>query len=626
MAEVVKRSPAKRRQAARLIRENYTYLETSDRTGIGLSTLETWMSPTRGDADFQALVHGTGTLQVGPIRLRLTPAPGQPDAPDETLCWIDTDAREVIGTLHVQDAVVCRAIFPQDPQRTRAELEAGRLPYLPDAHTFPMRADALEHLADDPTNLALLCALCSDDPVTAFRAWLSIWRFRSGEDKAIRTLGDEMWEGQAQLADLLATDPFTFILKARKLGQSTICVSYAGFAARIRDEHARVHAYSYRERASIRLLEQIKFGLDRLPDFLRLPVERETRQEIVYSASGDDERTIVSYPMSKNTSIEETSTHALLDEFAFWPDTETTFGRLEPTFTAPGATATLVTTGNGPANYATTLWQAAKDGDAIFTPIFLPATARPGRDAAWLERKKRSMSASSFRSEYACTEADALAGPAEREFAQEDIDRCTTYPRYSEHEHPGLGITWPLGKKQEHFPRSKRRDPLVELRYIVAFDIGKKDATVGVVLDVTSDVWHVAAYCRRVGLSYPAIQTLIAQVAADYYPAPVVIEANSMGQAVIDNISLPNRVIGFHTGETSKARAIEKLAVKLQNWEIQFPKNELPQLYNELVGYARPDDYIVQDSVMALAMATDQAPEAYSAKNRPGRVMGVVLA
>jgi len=129
-----------------------------------------------------------------------------------------------------------------------------------------------------------------------------------------------------------------------------------------------------------------------------------------------------------------------------------------------------------------------------------------------------------------------------------------------------------------------------------------------------------------VGLSYPAIQALIAQVAADYYPAPVVIEANSMGQAVIDNLSLPNRVIPFHTGETSKARAIEKLAVKLQNLEIQFPKNELPQLYNELVGYARPDDYIVQDSVMALALSIDCAPEAYSAKNRPGRLMGIVLA
>ena len=63
--------------------------------------------------------------------------------------------------------------------------------------------------------------------------------------------------------------------------------------------------------------------MSRRSDWLRLPVERETQQEVVYSAGADDERTVVSYPMSKVTAIEETSSHALLDEFGAWPDNET---------------------------------------------------------------------------------------------------------------------------------------------------------------------------------------------------------------------------------------------------------------------------------------------------------------
>ena len=271
-------------------------------------------------------------------------------------------------------------------------------------------------------------------------------------------------------------------------------------------------------------------------------------------------------------------------------------------------------------NYSAQLWQLCKDGLGLFTPVFLPATARPGRTPEWLERKRRTMSASGFRSEYALTETDALSGPAEREFAQEDVDACTRMPRYGSRSRLGF----PLGEAQPALPRREPREPLRETRYILGVDLGKKDASVVTVIDVTTNVWHVAGYWRYVGLSYPAIQSHISRIAALYPYAPVVIEANSMGITVIENLSIANRIIPFHTGEASKARAIEKLAQKLQSCELQFPKEDLTQLYAELVSYARPDDYLVQDSVMSLALAIDQAAEAFSPKNRPGRVMTVM--
>jgi hypothetical protein len=617
-------SPQKRLKAARLIRQDMPIAAVERETGISKRTLWRWL---RDDDDFIMLVHGAGTLQVGPIRIVADhDAPLLDGVPDEGLVWIArgtaTTAPEVLGSVVVQDASHLRVIFVTDVQRTRNELAAGRIPYDPDAATFPLRADALPALADED-DLALLCRLTSDDQADAFRAWLSIWKFKSGETKAVHTLGDDLWEGQATLADTLATEEHTFLLKARKLGQSTIAVAYAALAARVRDEHARVHLFSYRERAANRLLEHVKFGLDRLPEFLRLPLERETKQELVYDAGGDgDTRTVVSYPMSKSTAVEETSTHALLDEMSDWPDAEVTFGGLEPTFTALGATSNIVTTGDGPQNWTATYWRMCRDGDGLHVPIFLPATARPGRDQEWLERKRRGMTASAFRCEYALTEADALAGPADREFSSDDIEACSRYPRYG----PNSRTGWPLGKPQAAFPRRSQREPLHECRYIIGVDLGVKDATVITALDVSSGTFHVAGYWRYVGATYPQIGGHIARIAHDFYPAPVAIESNAMGAAVIGHLEIPNRIIGFATTQTSKARAIEGLASLLQHWQLQYDGRALPQLHNELLGYVVPDDYIVQDSVMSLAIAIDQAPEAYSAENQPGRVMGVMYA
>jgi hypothetical protein len=620
-------SPRKRTHAARLIRQGKSYPQVAKETGIGEATIARWMSPTRGDPDFLSLVRGAGVLQVGPVRLQVDhDAPLLDEAPDESLVWITrtgTEGKpEVLGSVAVQDARILRAVFVTDAQRARDELAAGRIPHDPDAKVFPLRADALPALAD-PDDVRPLCDLTSEDRAAGFRAWLGIWHFKSGEDKQVRTLGEALWEGQLQLADTLATEPHVYLLKARKLGQSTIAVAYAAFCARVRDEHARVHCFSYRERAANRLLEHAKFGLQRLPEFLRLPLERETLQELVYDAGGNgDTRTLVSYPMSKSTAVEETSTHALLDEMSDWPDAEVTFQGLEPTFTAVNATSNIVTTGNGPQNWSATYWQMCKDGDGLHEPVFLPATARPGRDETWLARKRRTMTASGFRSEYAMSEADALAGPAEREFGSDDIAQCVRYPRYG----PNSRTGWPLGKAQAEFPRKSAREPRQECRYIIGVDVGKKDATVLTCVDVSSETFHVAGYFRYVGASYPRICLHIARVAHEFYPAPVAVESNSMGQAVIDSLQIPNRVISFHTNPTSKAKAIEGLASRLQHWTLQYDARALPQLHNELLGYTIPDDNVTQDSVMSLAIAIDCAPEAYSSKNMPGRVIGIVLA
>jgi hypothetical protein len=620
-------SPQKRLKAARLIRQDTPVAAVHRETGISERTLWRWL---REDEDFIMLVHGAGTLQVGPVRIVADhDAPLLDQAPDESIVWIararENGEPEVLGSVHVEGASHLRAVFVADVQCARDELAAGRLPYDPEAKTFPLRADALPALAD-PDDLALLCRLTSDDQAAAFRAWLSIWKFRAQETKDIRTLGAVLWEAQDSFVETITGHDHTYSLKARKLGLSTIAMAYSGFCARVRDEQARVHLFSRAERAALDLLAAVKFGIDGLPAWLQLPMPPQkrthTQKMLTYDAGAGDTRLVVAYPTSDAVAVEATATHSHIDEWADMPRPDVIYSALEPTFSAPGCTSLILTTGCGPANPSAEYWRRCLDGQGLHFPLFIPATARPGRDEAWLARKRTEMLANQFRTEYALSWQDALAGVQGFAFAGEDIDACSRYPRYG----PNSRTGWPLGKPQLEFPRKDRHEPQRQCRYLIACDIGVKDATVIVVLDVTSNVQHVAHYERHLGLSYPEIGHRIADVARVYYPAPVVVESNAMGAAVIGHLEVANRVIPFATTQTSKARAVQALASALQHWHLQYDARALPQLDTELRGYQIPDDNVVQDSVMALALAIESAPEAYSARNQPGRIMAVIQA
>ena len=70
-----------------------------------------------------------------------------------------------------------------------------------------------------------------------------------------------------------------------------------------------MHLFSRREKAAVELLEAVKFGLQRLPDWLRLPVSRSTARELELDAGPNDRRLAVSYPTTEDTAVEATATH-----------------------------------------------------------------------------------------------------------------------------------------------------------------------------------------------------------------------------------------------------------------------------------------------------------------------------
>jgi hypothetical protein len=132
-----------------------------------------------------------------------------------------------------------------------------------------------------------------------------------------------------------------------------------------------------------------------------------------------------------------------------------------------------------------------------------------------------------------------------------------------------------------------------------------------VVLDVTEEVFHVACYHRLTG-DYPQIQRALQDLHQAFArSAFTVIETNSTGAAVADNVNIPaHQLRRFTTSKASKERIIEALRLQLQNQQQLKFQPSLTQLESELREYQLPDTNCIQDSVMALAIALDFAAEA----------------
>jgi hypothetical protein len=257
---------------------------------------------------------------------------------------------------------------------------------------------------------------------------------------------------------------------------------------------------------------------------------------------------------------------------------------IEPTM---AGSCHIVTTGLGPTNFTAKYWRRCLAGDARHYPCFIGALARPDRNQAWLRGKRRSMDDQQFRQEYPNTWEDALSGGGEYVFRARDLDGCTREFR-------------PPGPAQ------------AGCKYITAWDIGRhQNAAVGIVLDVTEDVHDVVHYRRLRGVSYPEIQREIESM-HNAYPGLTVIEDNHAGEAVREYLTLPeHQVLGFNTNPSSKARILEQLKIAVQNWVIKWDADAFPQLDAEMRGYQLPDDNVEQDSVVALAIALEHAPQAH---------------
>lgn len=96
------------------------------------------------------------------------------------------------------------------------------------------------------------------------------------------------------------------------------------------------------------------------------------------------------------------------------------------------------------------------------------------------------------------------------------------------------------------------------------------------------------------------------------YPGPTVIESNSIGLPLIENLGLPDwDVIAHRTTQASKEQMLTAIELLLQQRALKIHR-DFRQLLSELAAYRIPDNSITQDSVMALGFAVLNAELAHA--------------
>lgn len=148
--------------------------------------------------------------------------------------------------------------------------------------------------------------------------------------------------------------------------------------------------------------------------------------------------------------------------------------------------------------------------------------------------------------------------------------------------------------------------------YVMGVDWGKlNDFTVVTVLDCTTQ--SVVAMDRFNQIDYRVQVERVRNLASRFLPVGVVVELNSMGTPLAENLaSMGLPVIGFTTTNASKAAIIDALSLAFERGEIKIPDDEvligellaydMERLPSGMLRYGAPEGFH-DDCVMSLAFA-----------------------
>lgn len=422
------------------------------------------------------------------------------------------------------------------------------LAYLPAADMVDLY-EALEVAASEATS-----AVAVESPLAWARANATI---------VLPTEGRKPFAPYAYQAALLEDrSPRRIVLKARQTGLSNAVAIEALHLAITRPD-STVLFVSRNQEAAQGLIGYVQHSLNGLREMPAMA--KENQGELAFKNGSR----IVSLPANPSTGRGIAATRVYLDEFAFCAYDALIYESIIGTIST-GGDMTVLSTPNGRNNLFFRLWSGTEGG--AWSRHSVHWSDCPRYDDAWAERTRASMTRQSFAQEY---DLDFLVS-GDAVFDPGDLARC----------------------REGWDP-----DPDGCAEFVTAWDIGRRrDHTVGLTLGRRGEVWHEVAY-ERVIEPYPAIQARIERRHAALRGATVV-ESNGVGDPVIENLNV--QVEPFVTTVRSKVQAIQALQLLIQTRRFKFGSE---QLALELGLYQWDDKGLIQDSVMAAALAADKVQD-----------------
>ena len=427
---------------------------------------------------------------------------------------------------------------------------------------------------------------------TAARPRLSPLRF--AHDHAVLRTGDGQLLRYGDVArdyqDALLADEASRIIvaKSRQIGISQT-VAFIAATEALNGGTALWISYSG-EQAS-EALDYVYTALSAYPDHPGYAVEN---QQSLQLRSGGR---VVTRGATEKAGRGVAASLVILDEMAWQFYADRIYTAILPTLATTNGRLIVLSSANGRANLFYTLWERlagtlaqargsrrwARATAAGWSCYFLPWQAHPAwaADPDWAERKRRddNMTDEAFAQEY---DVDFLVSGA-AVFDPDEIAALWRLPRL--------------------LPPDRRH------RYVSGWDIARRrDAFVGATIDVSTSPFQLVAFSRQLLLPYPS-QAAAIEARHKAYPGETIVESNGVGDPLIEFLGV--NVTPFTTSALTKRQAIDALKLLIQRGELVAPVPDadpaLKHLNRELLLYQHEDTGLVQDCVMALAIAALKA-------------------
>jgi hypothetical protein len=362
---------------------------------------------------------------------------------------------------------------------------------------------------------------------------------------------------QTTLLEHAAIHDRMIVVKARQIGISQTLAFIAAYEA------CRGGTVLVVSRTGKQATLFLQYVYTALLDAPHPPYKRENQETLEFDGGG----AVYVEAASRGAGRGIAASMVILDEMAWMEYGDDIFTAVMPTL-SNGGKAILCSTPYGRNNLFYRLWAGA---DTTWDRHHLPWNCRTdwAADPTWAQVKTDEIGREAFAQEYDCD--FAISGGAV--FDEADIAAL--------------------------FSLEALAPPVAGHRYLTAWDIGRRhDATIGVTFDLTAKPYRLVAYERFVQASFPDQQASIEQ-RHKCYPGRTLVEANNQGDPVIENLTV--RVESYETTAKSKKNMIDALQLLLQRRELAAPP--IAQIERELTNYQREDRDLVQDCVMALAIA-----------------------
>ena len=422
---------------------------------------------------------------------------------------------------------------------------------------------------------------------------------------------EPFWYQQEFLKD---DSQFRLVNKSRQIGFSTVCGAEAAFEV-THMPGAMIILLSKNKDASLNLMKYVKDILlsvkDIDPDFPT--IGKMTLSEITFPELGSR---IVSVAASPEAGRSYSASHWYFDEIAHTPYVDDIFQAAAPTVAQTGGRITVFSSPKGRGNLFYDMNQKPDEyGFSVHkfpwwcNPVYNPHIEQmlkldPSSDewelllekakkGDWYKKIKKKFSELAFRQEFECDFDSDLDGV----FTQRQLDKVFYKKNYLE---PGFDPEVP---EMEFYTM----DSVPGHYYSTGIDFGRKrDPSVFITYDITENPARVVDF-RRIPPGSEWSQILLTtRKIYDTFNSDILCDSTGIGDVILESISdiAEGYVISDNQYSKNKYNLIENVRRAMDNKAIKLPN--IKQLYKEHEGYLWNDKNIVQDCVIANALAVKQ--------------------